>query len=418
MLRRLARIAATGLLLAATPTHQASADQAGALADQAGMVQYSLSSPTASGNTAYPSGDFAAQLAAAHGDSNAGACDWGWGAGGSPYRTGPGRCDTFKVGPRWTSKFDGVFLFRDNIDLNSLATGATAGGVAIDPTAAGTLSENMREGIGARLMLASQWPQCRGYEMQLGYLGVFNWQANAFDPNVPYTGPLPAAPGFESQKSLKYRSSLNSVEMNAQTVGNGAVKLFGGGRFILLSERVSDLLDNSAAAPQIPPNAADGVIGDPALDVTDILRGMSVDNHLLGLQTGARADFFTLGDRFHVEGFLNGGAYFNYIKRETGYTETRSRLALDDPSTTVDESQFSTNTTRTGYESDRMRVAFVGEAMLGGVYQVNCCTTARLGYQVLYLTGVEMGDEAFIGAAPTSSDLLMHGWFGGVEYKR
>ncbi|TWT77948.1 hypothetical protein Pla123a_17470 [Posidoniimonas polymericola] len=399
------------MLLAAAPTEQASADQAG-------MVQYSLSSPSGSGSTSYPGGDFAAQMAAAHGDPSVGACDWGWGAGGSPYRTGPGHCDTFKVGPRWTSKFDGVFLFRDNIDLNTLATGATAGGIAIDPAAAGTVSENMREGIGARLMVSSYWPQCRGYELQVGYLGVFNWQANAFDPNVPFPGPLPAAPGFESQKSLSYRSSLNSVELNAQTVNDGAIKLFGGGRFILLSERVSDYLDNTAQPPQIPPNAADGVIGDPALDITDVLRGVAVDNHLIGLQTGMRADFFTLGDRFHVEGFVNGGAYFNYIKRDSGYTETRSRLALDDPSTLVDESQFSSNSSRTGYSSDRMRVAFVGEALLGGVYQVNRCTTARLGYQVLYLTGVEMGDEAFIGADPTSSDLLMHGWFAGVEYKR
>ncbi|WP_146585892.1 hypothetical protein [Posidoniimonas polymericola] len=412
MPRRLARIAAVGfMLLAAAPTEQASADQAG-------MVQYSLSSPSGSGSTSYPGGDFAAQMAAAHGDPSVGACDWGWGAGGSPYRTGPGHCDTFKVGPRWTSKFDGVFLFRDNIDLNTLATGATAGGIAIDPAAAGTVSENMREGIGARLMVSSYWPQCRGYELQVGYLGVFNWQANAFDPNVPFPGPLPAAPGFESQKSLSYRSSLNSVELNAQTVNDGAIKLFGGGRFILLSERVSDYLDNTAQPPQIPPNAADGVIGDPALDITDVLRGVAVDNHLIGLQTGMRADFFTLGDRFHVEGFVNGGAYFNYIKRDSGYTETRSRLALDDPSTLVDESQFSSNSSRTGYSSDRMRVAFVGEALLGGVYQVNRCTTARLGYQVLYLTGVEMGDEAFIGADPTSSDLLMHGWFAGVEYKR
>ncbi|TWT33709.1 hypothetical protein KOR34_35420 [Posidoniimonas corsicana] len=388
-------------------------------AEQPGAVEYQYGAPLAStASTAYPGNDFAAQLSAARGEACSGACDWGWGAGGSPFRTGPGRCDDFLVGPRWTSRLDAVFMFRENIDLDTLAAGATAGGVVIDPADAGTITENMREGIGARVMLSSYWPQCKGYEMQVGYLGIFNWQANAFNPDVPFAGPLPAPPGFESQKSLKYRSELHSVEVNGQTINDGPIKLFGGGRFVLLTERVSDLLDNTAQPPQIPPNFDGGIVGDPALDVTDILRGVSVDNHLLGIQSGMRADFFTLGNRFHVEGFLSGGAYFNYIKRESMYTETRTRLALDDPSTAVNEGQFSSNSSRTGYEEDRMRVAFIGEAMLGGVYQINRCATARLGYQALYLTGVELGNEAFVGAGPTNGDLLTHGWFGGVEYKR
>ena len=77
-----------------------------------------------------------------------------------------------------------------------------------------------------------------------------------------------------------------------------------------------------------------------------------------------------------------------------------------------------TQTARTGYKSDRVRGAFVTEAALNAVYQVNACTQAQLGYQVLYLNGVEFGDEAFLGADPTSSDLLLHGWFAGVEYRR
>lgn len=388
-------------------------------AEQPGTVEYQYGAPLAStASTAYPGNDFAAQLSAARGEACSGACDWGWGAGGSPFRTGPGRCDDFLVGPRWTSSFDGLFMFRDNIDLVTLAAGATAGGVAIDPTAAGTITENMSEGLGARLMLSSYWPQCKGYEMQIGYTGIFNWEANAYDPDVPYTGPLPAPPGVETQKSLTYRSSLHSAELNGQTITDGPIKLFGGARFVLLSERVSDLLDESSQTPQIPPNQDDLIVGDPPLDVTDILRGMAVDNHLIGLHTGLRTDFLSLGNRFHLEGFIDGGAYFNYIKRESQYTQSRTVLALDDPSTLVNESVSSTTTVSTGYEEDRMRVAFVGEAMLGGVYQVNRCTTARLGYQVLYLTGVELGNEAFVGAGPTNGDLLMHGWFGGVEYKR
>src|SRR5690348_750747 len=32
--------------------------------------------------------------------------DWSWGCGGNPYRTGPGLCDNFKVGPRWHISVD------------------------------------------------------------------------------------------------------------------------------------------------------------------------------------------------------------------------------------------------------------------------------------------------------------------------
>lgn len=397
----------------------------GTASAESGLPEYTYGQPRAtSTSTAYPNGEFAAHLSAARGgDGGCGggsqACDWGWGCGGSPFRTGPGRCDDWRVGPRWTSQASGVFLFRDDIDLIALAGGATSGGVAIDPTAADTLSGNLEHGGGVRLSLASHWPQCNGYEMQIGYMGVFGWDAGVYDPEVPYAGPLPEPNDVETQKNLEFRSELHSVEVNGQPIGDYALKPYGGVRFLLLNERVGDGLDESSQPPLVPPNAGEGIAGDPPQDVTDIFRNMAVDNHLIGFQGGLRMDFLTLGDRFHVEGFINGGVYCNYIIRESSYRETRSYTQLDDISTAlVDESAATSTTTRSGYKADRTRMAFVGEALLGGAYQVNNCTKARMGYQVLYLTGVELGDEAFIGADPTSSDLLTHGWYFGVERRR
>ena len=46
--------------------------------------------------------------------------DWSWGCGGSPYRTGPGMCDNWKVGPRWHMTIDGLVMSRDETDLTAL----------------------------------------------------------------------------------------------------------------------------------------------------------------------------------------------------------------------------------------------------------------------------------------------------------
>ena len=47
--------------------------------------------------------------------------DWSWGCGGSPYRTGPGLCDNYRIGPRWHVTVDGIVMHRDSTDLVALA---------------------------------------------------------------------------------------------------------------------------------------------------------------------------------------------------------------------------------------------------------------------------------------------------------
>lgn len=380
-------------------------------------IQYGepLVTPT---STAYPNGEFAAHLSAARGEPASGACDWGWGCGGSPYRTGPGLCDNWRVGPRWSGSVDGVFLFRNEIDLPALAAAATAGGIAINPAAPDTYSFNIDHGIGSRLTLAGHWPQCRNFELQLGYVGVFGWNAEVFDPEVPYSGPLPNPPAVNTQKLLSYRSELHSLEVNAQQVTEGPIRFFSGFRYWLLNEDVDDKLDESQQPPLIPPNADDMIVGDPPLDVTDIRRSIAIDNNLIGLQAGMRSDFLTITDRLYLQGFASGGIYCNYVRRESEYLELRTYNALNDPSTVASEAVFNQSTVRTGYDGDAMRGAFAAEALLGAVYEVNRCTDARIGYQVLYLTGVELGPEAFRGNGPTGADLLLHGWFAGVECRR
>ncbi|MEM1305029.1 MAG: hypothetical protein AAGG46_09035, partial [Planctomycetota bacterium] len=77
-----------------------------------------------------------------------------------------------------------------------------------------------------------------------------------------------------------------------------------------------------------------------------------------------------------------------------------------------------TSTATSRYKSDAERMAFVGELGLSGVYQVNRCLKLRLGYQVLVLDGIELGDALFLGNGNSSDTQHYHGWFAGIERRR
>lgn len=373
------------------------------------VVAISAASTQPGGSTAYPQGDFYRQLSAATGDAPD-SCEWDWGCNGSPYRTGPGRCDNYKVGPRWGGKIDGLVMFRDGVDLAALGAAAGAGGVTIDPTAAGTLSTDIDHGGGIRALLVGHFPQCQGYEMQIGYTGVFAWDAAAFNPEVPPAAAI-ALGGTTAQKSFTYQSSLHSLELNARPLNNEAIDIYGGVRYVLLADDLDDTLDVSGPVPILPT--------DPVLNITDVMRSVSVDNNLIGFQGGVRTNLLSLGKRFYFEGFANSGVYCNLVRQRSRFAQTTTFVAVDDPATAgVDEGVSSVTTTDSGFKSNRGRIAYVGEAALSGVYQVNCCLSARAGYQVLYLSGIETGQDAFLGLASRSDDLLMHGFFAGLEYRR
>lgn len=383
---------------------------------------------TGAGSSAYPRGDFQSHLAAASGDAPD-ACDWGWGCGGSPFRPGPGECDNFRVGPNWHGSVEGLFLFRDDVDINALAGAANAGGVAL-PINAGTLTSNFDHGAGVRLSLWAPtntgWGSAgAGYEVQVDYLGIYDWDAEAFNPDVPPPGPIGPDPADTIvQRSLSYESSLHSLAVNMQSIGDERLKLFTGVRYVRLAEDVSDFYDETSPRPALPD------VPLPDLELTDVLRNVAVKNNLIGFQGGVRSDLFSLGERFYLSGFANAGAYCNLIQRRSRLLQVDSFVRADDPATpddpatlNVDESSINeavsiTQSGSSGYKSQRVRMSMVTEASLSAVYKINRCTQAQLGYQVFYINGVELGDEAFLGATPTSSDLILHGWFAGVEYRR
>lgn len=360
----------------------------------------------ASGSNAYPTGDFYEQLLAANGDSPD-SCAYHWGKGGSPFRTGPGRCDSFRVGRRWRTQYEGLVLFRDDTDLTALVGAATAGGVAI-PTDATTLSSNFDHAGGGKLLLASSWPQCRGYEMQIGYEGVFGWNAGAFNPDVPPAGPLVAGTAI-AQRSLTYQSSLHSLEINAASVQQRIIRPFFGIRYLRLAEYVDDVYDESSPAALTP---------TVSFTLSDVMRSTDVDNNLIGFQLGGRSETCDIGGRFSLSGFGSAGAYCNLARRSSFINQTDEIYTADDPATADDETDFTTATATSGYRSRGARMAFVGELGVAGAYRLNKCAKLRFGYQAMILQGVELGDALFLGNGARGDSEFLHGWFAGIERRR
>lgn len=374
--------------------------------DEGVLTAFTQANNRSGASNAYPEGDFQEQLAAATGaspDSN----PHPWGAGGSPFRTGPGLCDDYRVGRRWRVAYDGLVLFRDTTDLEALAATAVAGGnnLIFDD---GTLASNFNAGTGGKLLLTSHWPQCRGYEMQFAYEGIFEWNAGLFDPEVAPAGPI----GIDApitQRALTYRSSLHSIEANVAHTENRVFQPFGGIRYIRFAENLTDLADQAAPTP-FPP------VVD--LTITDLARNVNVNNNLIGFHTGARSELNPDGTRFTFGWYGSAGAYANLIQRSSALRQTDTFLTPPDPAIVDDPGSIIEDTTVSGFKSDGERIAFVGEISLAAAYQVNRCTKVRLGYQALVLSGIELGDALFVGAGGLDDSLFFQGWFAGIERRR
>ena len=255
------------------------------------LPEFGAQATAPGGSTAYPKGDFYQQLSAATGDAP-NSCEYHWGAGGSPFRTGPGRCDTWRVGPVWRGDINGLVLFRENTDLLGLAASADAGGVAF-PINGRTLQSNFEHGAGVRASLAGQWPQCRGYELQLQYTGVFEWERGAVQPRRAAARPhRPGRPGAAAV--APYRSTLHTLEMNIRPARDSYLQPYYGFRYLLLAEDLDDSATETAPIP-FPP-VADIIL-------SDVTRSTDIDNNLVGFQLGLHADKVPVSEKARAIGY-------------------------------------------------------------------------------------------------------------------
>ncbi|QDU56004.1 BBP7 family outer membrane beta-barrel protein [Aeoliella mucimassa] len=394
-------------------TAQAQTTQLGTMEGAGSDIVYSEPvTPKGSGSSAYPNGDFYRQLGAASGQG--GSCGTSgcgeWGCGGSPYRTGPGCGDDWKVGPRWRIQADGIFLFRDEVDLDPLATQLGTTLDALDQY------ENFDHSAGARLVGTAYYPQCKNYELVLGYIGVDDYNASLIMPvtNVPAVVGPPASVALDERRSLNYSSSLHALELNFQALNTSYWKPYAGVRYFSLDEVVRD---ETHQYPSVPL-----AIGDASI-TSDALNLHKVENNLIGFQMGVRRDLWNISQKVYFQGFANSGIYCNMINRShlNQITTTTTEVLDDDPATTdTDETgTINSNTYTTGnrVKTERTELSFAGEASVALIWKINSCFALRTGYEVMYITDVELANDAYLGLNDTH-DMLYHGGFAGFEYRR
>lgn len=383
---------------------------------------YMLSDPLNKKSNAYPKGDYAAQVSAASGDC-CGACDWGWGCGGSPYRTGPGRCDNWRVGPVWKVELDGLIMFHEDTDIDALVARSNElqfpASMAIP-----NYTENFGEAAGVRIAATSFWPQMAGYEINMTYTGLPEYNASAVFPEtvILVEGEMEGDPDLvvgNEQRLLTYTSSLHSLELNFIPFNDSPWKRFLGIRYFLLDENIDDSTDQFGPPPI--------EIGD-AIELRDVLRSTVVENHLIGFQGGIRRDVWRFRPWLFVEGFANAGIYCNLIKREDIHQESVIQQEVVEvvefvngmPVVVGEEVQTTTNELSSVVKTERTLMALAGEAEIALVCKLNRCLALRSGYQAMVIDGVELADDAFINfdQNPERETRFYHGFFGGVEYRR
>jgi hypothetical protein len=408
--------------------------------------------------------------------------DWPWGCGGSPYRTGPGLCDNWRVGPRWHVTVDGIVLTRQHTDLIALA-GAMPDSfpgnlLPTDPSfpppgqnlpqgngiLPGSIPafEQFDHGPGGRITFTSQIAQCVGYDLQAVYEGINDWNASIVypveelhvpfytpvitsttttttnvstgpptppsvtttitqtttGPFVPTTAPPPFAEEFQ-QRSLHYYSALNSGELNFLRNCDPEWRPFCGVRFIQFDDKISDFLNQEVQSP-LPFAGGNPTNGQfVGISETDRLNLFHVQNNLMGFQVGVYHDTIQLNNRFAIEGFVNGGVYYNRVKYSNVMVVRTTQFVGDDTSTTEFNEQRTDNSTIVNNDArDLSEISYEAEASLTGVCRLNKCWALRAGYQVLWIDHLHRADTAYLGDAFTDSELLFHGWHAGIECRR
>jgi len=317
-----------------------------------------------------------------------------------PWVSGHGNCDQWCVGPKWGVEATGLFFFRDDADWAA----ATANFVAADATTANQLVEQFDHGPGLRLFATAF--NDAGYGLQIGYEGINDWMSTAvFTQNAPVVGD----PNIT--RTATYESRFNSLEINVLSRPISNWKLFSGFRYVEIDEDFVDGPRRDAAAT----NSVAAVLID---------NGSShfLENRLFGFQLGSRRDSWNIGSRLSIETFANAGVYCNNFRRDD-LTQNTTTIIVADDAATLDVNEFSQTTSTTTQTSARQRVAkiaFLGEAGIAGVWQLNPCLAVRGGYQILAVDGVGQGLDAFLTpqGGLDGTTLVYHGVQLGVEYRR
>jgi hypothetical protein len=350
--------------------------------------------------------------------------DFMWGCGPWPYADGPGLCDDWLVGPMWDVKVDGLAMFRPGANLAAITSLAAKDVNDVPLTGSRAIPEvsnNFDFGAGGRVDVTGKLPRCAGYWVEGVYEGINEWNASVVFPKFSPATPDNLAPSLPAntvqlqtsteQRSVHYRSNLQSVELNFEPPTN-ACQPFWGVRYIRVDDEISDLINQQSPFP-LPGNPAQST------SFTDRLNQFDFANNLVGLQIGMHESHCRITDRLGIDAFANTGVYYNQIRRENLMRRTTTQIIADNTSTpSVNEFLDSTVTTTNRDISEQTEIAYVAEASLSAVCQLNRCVALRGGYQILWIDNLHLAENAYLSLPDNNDNLLFHGWHFGIECHR
>jgi hypothetical protein len=210
--------------------------------------------------------------------------------------------------------------------------------------------------------------------------------------------------GFQ-QRSLHYTSDYNSAELSWVRSCDDNWHPYCGFRYIDVSDRLNDFLDQEAQPP-LPPTVA-------IVNEVDRKNLFDIQNDLFGFQVGMLHEAWCINRRFTIEGFANGGVYYNkidYFNRMGVYTTSVTGTGTG--TTTAISNVVNDD------QSDLSEISYSAEASISGVCRLNKCWALRAGYQVLWINHLHLADAAFLGNPQQSDELLYQGWHAGFECRR
>ena len=296
--------------------------------------------------------------------------------------------------------------------------------VPTTPSSPALNSTDLNQGYAPGLRLGLDYHADYNHDLLLSFFYIGTWDsAKSVGPDDSLNWLEMKAPGafFQTQDfayqsmTWDYSTQLYNAELNAQKKVSDGVTILAGFRWLQLRENLEGTIP---PADTFQPTWKNNPL-NTLFDVAQITTGTpaptyppfwntSTTNNLYGFQVGAEGKIFERG-RFSINGLIKGGPYLNHASELTGVSLAK----------TVYESGASAN-----------RAAFVGEGGLQCKYRVTRAITLKLGYEVLWLSGVATAPgqirETYITSSPTgvsthdvssNSNVLFHGATAGLEFK-
>jgi Putative beta barrel porin-7 (BBP7) len=359
--------------------------------------------------------------------------DWPWGCGRSPFRNGPGMCDTYRVCGRWNVTVDGMTMKREGTDLQQIWNETDDGQFIPE------LFEQFDWSAGGRIEVLGKNPKCAGYQIMAAGEGIEKWEASIIYPKEfifqEFSGQFPdiTPPGtitnpeavvyqITSQRRVHYTSNLHSGELDILHCSTPLVQPYCGIRYMRFNDQIRIVDDQEGLGPI-------DILDPPPIEVltTDMTNVFNLENNLFGFQLGLRHDFWRPNSRFAIEGFVNGGVYYNKVKYANFMnTTTVQQLGNVTPVNNTEATNFTgtTNVVSTSNlaAADLAEIAYHYEASISGVCRLNKCWAMRAGYQVLWINGLRLADRAFLDPDifldNGTDSLFFQGWHAGIECRR